>query len=60
MANRISDEEMLRLKKESSIESLTNGFPGCFYDYMNYCRNLEFTASPNYTYLYQLFDKTFI
>jgi serine/threonine protein kinase len=37
------------------LKSLCSGLPDCFYDYINYTRNLQFTEKPEYGFLKDLF-----
>lgn len=45
------------IKGETKIATLSNGFPGEFAMYMQYCCNLKFGQAPDYTYLQQLFRR---
>ena len=38
-----------------NLKSLCEGLPNCFYEYINYTRNLQFTEKPDYEYLRDLF-----
>lgn len=38
-----------------NLKTLCEGLPDCFYDYINYTRNLQFTEKPDYEYLRDLF-----
>ena len=38
----ITKEMVLDIKQNTSIESLTEGFPPCFRTYLKYCRKLKF------------------
>ena len=38
-----------------NLKTLCEGLPECFYDYINYTRNLQFTEKPDYEYLRDLF-----
>lgn len=40
------------------IKELCKDLPSCFYDYINYTRNLQFTEKPDYNYLTNLFKKS--
>lgn len=42
-------------KMITPLEELCNGIPKCFYDYLKYCRQLEFEEQPDYDYLRRLF-----
>lgn len=46
-------------KKSISIDVLCENLPNCFNKYLEYCRNLEFTENPDYTYLRKLFQTEF-
>ena len=48
--------EIKKCKEATTLEELCKGLPRCFFDYMKYCRGLEFDADPDYKYLRQLFD----
>lgn len=37
------------------LKVLCDGMPSCFYDYVNYTRNLQFNEKPDYDYLINLF-----
>ena len=47
-------KKILQKKKSTSAEELCKGFPKEFVDYINYTRNLEFEADPDYKYLRNL------
>ena len=47
-------KKILQKKKSTSAEELCKGFPKQFTDYINYTRNLEFEADPDYKYLRDL------
>jgi serine/threonine protein kinase len=47
-------KKILNKKKSTSAEELCAGFPKQFVDYINYTRNLEFEADPDYDYLRDL------
>ena len=51
-------KKILMKKKATSAEELCKGFPKQFIDYINYTRNLEFEADPDYKYLRQLLVST--
>jgi casein kinase I family protein HRR25 len=40
------------------VESLCEGLPNCFRDYISYCRNLKFDETPDYDYLIKLFENS--
>lgn len=42
-------------KMITPLEELCNGIPKCFYDYLKYCRQLEFEEQPDYDYLRKIF-----
>ena len=44
-------KKILSKKKGTTAEELCKGFPKEFADYINYTRNLEFEADPDYKYL---------
>ena len=44
-------KKILQKKKGTSAEELCKGFPSEFVEYINYTRNLEFEADPDYKYL---------
>ena len=44
-------KKILTKKRSTSAEELCFGFPSEFADYINYTRNLEFEADPDYKYL---------
>ena len=46
-------------KISTRLSELCSGLPGEFYNYLCYCRNLEFSETPNYTYLKGLFKKLY-
>jgi serine/threonine protein kinase len=50
-------KKILQKKKSTSAEELCKGFPKEFVDYINYTRNLEFEADPDYKYLRNLLVK---
>lgn len=41
------------------VSDLCEGLPSEFYDYLCYCKNLEFSETPNYSYLKGLFKKLY-
>ena len=47
-------KKILQKKKATTAEELCKGFPKEFVDYINYTRNLEFEADPDYKYLRNL------
>lgn len=42
-------------KLSTSSQILCNGLPPCFYNYIEYCKNLLFEETPDYQYLLNLF-----
>ena len=46
---------ILEAKLRMRVEDLCMGLPVAFLDYMDYCRSLRFTDSPDYAYLRGLF-----
>lgn len=48
-------EKISEKKVSTPVEVLCRGFPAEFAMYLNYCRNLQFTDTPDYMYLRQLF-----
>jgi len=44
-------KKILTKKRSTSAEELCKGFPSEFAEYVNYTRNLEFEADPDYKYL---------
>ena len=48
-------KKILEKKKDTSSEELCVGFPSEFYNYVNYCKNLEYAENPDYDMLKQLF-----
>jgi casein kinase I homolog HRR25 len=51
--DKIGEKKML-----VNLETLCEGLPDCFYKYINYTRNLQFTEKPDYEYLKDLFIKS--
>ncbi|XP_023216137.1 casein kinase I-like [Centruroides sculpturatus] len=49
-------EKISEKKMSIPADVLCEGFPAEFAAYLNYCRNLRFDETPNYTYLRQLFS----
>ncbi|KAH9286421.1 Casein kinase I isoform alpha [Echinococcus granulosus] len=59
--NKRQKYERIRDKKIATPpEILCKGFPSEFSTYLNYCRNLRFEETPDYSYLRQLFRVLFI
>ena len=48
-------QKIKECKINTPVESLCLGYPEEMATYMNYCRNLGFEETPNYTYLRRLF-----
>lgn len=48
-------DEIGKTKIVCDINELCKGQPDCFYKYINYTRNLDFTEKPDYEYLRNLF-----
>jgi hypothetical protein len=57
-------EEKYKKIKESKcgtpIQTLCQGYPKEFIDYMLYCINLKFTEDPDYTYLRRIFKELYV
>ena len=49
-------KKIKKKKKATTAEELCKGFPKEFVDYINYTRNLEFEADPDYKYLRKLLE----
>ena len=43
-----------------TLEEMTRHCPKEFLEYMNYCRNLEFTEDPDYSYLKRIFKELYV
>ena len=57
------DEKYKKIKESkvgTSVQQLTQGYPKEFTEYMSYCRNLGFTAEPDYTYLRRIFKELYV
>lgn len=48
-------ESIRDVKLSTPVETLCKEFPDEFIEYINYCRKLNFTDTPNYTHLKKLF-----
>ena len=46
-------------KIETKLEDLCQDFPNEFIKYIEYCREIEFTAAPNYEFMETLFTELF-
>ena len=60
---RSKDEKYKKIKEAKvnmTLENLTKGYPREFYDYMVYCRELDFTDTPNYTFLRRIFKELYV
>ena len=60
LPGRNKDEKYQNIKNkklETRLEDLCNGVPQEFYDFMAYCRSLQFEEQPNYQYCLGLFRK---
>jgi len=57
-------EEKYKMIKESKvntpIEIMTRGYAKEFAEYMTYCKNLEFTQDPDYSYLRRIFRELYV
>ena len=53
-------EAVKKIKTETSLETLCEGYPIEFYNYIKYCRELEFDSKPDYNYLKKLFSDLYI
>jgi hypothetical protein len=51
---------IMEKKLSTSIDTLCAGCPKVFAEYLSYCRNLQFEASPNIKYLRQLFRDLYV
>jgi len=51
-----SQRDQLRLKLETTLESLCEGMPRFILQYMKYCRSLKFEQKPDYKYVKSLFE----
>lgn len=61
VAKNDSNEDIKQLiyqcKVNTRIDTLCSGLPFQFVEFISYIRNLEFSAQPNYRYLYELLDR---
>lgn len=54
----VDPKDLIRDKKIStSLDSLCKGLPGCFKEYLVYCRDLSFEQTPDYKYLIDIFTQ---
>lgn len=52
------NENIGKIKMETSVNTLCSKLPKCFHDYLNYCYNLKFDERPDYDYLINLFERS--
>ncbi|XP_045476015.1 casein kinase I-like isoform X2 [Harmonia axyridis] len=52
-------ERISEKKMSTPLEELCKGYPGEFFRYLHYCRQLKFEQNPDYNYLRQLFRTLF-
>lgn len=50
-------EKIGQTKIHANIKKMCKDIPPCFHEYINYCRNLGFASSPDYSFLKSLFLK---
>ena len=48
--------KIMEKKIEVPLEDLCDGYPGAFFDYLLYCRELKYEEVPNYSYCMNLFS----
>lgn len=53
-----AEDKIGDMKLIIDLKVLCEGLPECFYEYINYTRNLQFTEKPDYDYLKELFIST--
>lgn len=53
-----STDQIGEKKMMIDLRALCKGLPDCFYEYLNYTRNLDFTQKPDYDFLTELFQKS--
>jgi serine/threonine protein kinase len=53
LEDKIGDKKLM-----VDLKTLCAGLPDCFYEYINYTRNLQFTEKPDYEYLRELFTNS--
>ena len=51
-------EKIGGVKLSTNIDKLCSDMPQCFAEYIKYCRNLQFSDTPDYTYMKKLFANT--
>ena len=49
--------KIMNLKMGTPLDELCEGIPAPFFEYMNYCKKLQFEETPNYSYLKRLFKE---
>lgn len=57
------DEKYKKIKESkvsTPVQTLTQGYPKEFLEYMLYCRNIGFTEDPDYNYLRRLFKELYV
>ena len=62
LPGRTKNEKYYNIKKkkqETPLADLCKGLDPCFKDYMEYCRQLEFTQDPDYKKCIGFFDDSF-
>ena len=55
----IREHKIKMTKMTTTVTKLCEDLPKEFYDYICYCKNLEFSETPNYAYLRNLFKKLY-
>lgn len=55
-----AEETAKFIKTHTPIKELCKGLPIMFQEYIQYCRDLDFTQKPDYAYLKGLFDSYFM
>lgn len=56
---KVKYDKISETKMSTAVESLCKNFPLEFCDYLNYCRNLRFDDTPNYSHLKARFREVF-
>jgi serine/threonine protein kinase len=51
--DKIGDKKMM-----VDLRELCKGLPSCFYEYINYTKNLQFTEKPDYEYMREIFTSS--